>query len=82
VRQKLYLEYFSVENQNRPYYLDTQTMVSQWDKPLSNAITEAVIMNGLEVNERLGQWLKSSQGQSAVMEKVISSQDASKPTSV
>jgi len=48
-KQHLFLEYFSHENNNRSYYLDTQKMSSVWEKPpRKNEKTgqESVIMNG------------------------------------
>ena len=45
-------------------------MVSQWERPepMENGF-ETVIMDGLEVNEKLGQWFKTAQGQAMLGER-------------
>ena len=67
-KQKLYLEYFSAENGNKSYYLDTLTMVSQWEKPKSDIHTEVILMNGLEVNDKLMLWFKTTEGKISLLE--------------
>lgn len=48
-------------------------MVSQWEKPEPRESGfETVIMDGLEVNEKLGQWFKTTKGLAALGEKDLS----------
>ena len=72
-KQHLYLEYFSQENGGKAYYLDTQTNVSQWQKPIE---PETVILSGIQVNEQMKQWLNSQEGQ-----KVVANFNSSQNTS-
>ena len=43
-------------------------MVSQWEKPKSDINTEVILMNGLEVNDKLMLWFKTTEGKISLLE--------------